>query len=132
MDTKVFEDLHSTLKKSSDEAKASEPLFTRNTKKLQKTLEEYLGKATNAAEVVAQKAKLNFRILDKKEKDLKIDNNLTVQSVVNWMGDLFKDVIDQVNNQGDILAFIVKQLGHVTESDASKEELKKKQDDLEK
>ena len=49
MDTKVFEDLHSTLKKSSDEAKASEPLFTRNTKKLQKTLEEYLGKATNAA-----------------------------------------------------------------------------------
>ena len=130
IENEIFSNLVDTAKNSSDESTTSSPLASDASEKIQDVLRESLGKAANAAEVLAQKVKINFRAV--KNKDHKVSDNPTVASAVNWLADAFKDVIDKINDQGEILSFVLTQLGKMMETDTFKEEQKKKHDDLEK
>ena len=130
IENEIFSNLVDTAKNSSDESTTSLPLASDASEKIQDVLRESLGKAANAAEVLAQKVKINFRAV--KNKDHKVSDNPTVASAVNWLADAFKDVIDKINDQGEILSFVLTQLGKMMETDTFKEEQKKKHDDLEK
>ena len=144
MDTKkistaIFQDLHKTAKESSDQAEASSPLLNRASKRVHDAFVETLGKATNAAETVAQKAKLKFRVFDSDDQ-LKVDkDDLNIPTAVNWLAEVFKDVIEKVNGHGDILSFLLSQLSKVVETvdivkeqNEKHEELVTKCNDLEK
>ena len=55
-----------------------------------------------------------------------------MHSAFNWLVELFRDIIDKINDQGEILAFIVTKLGEILDNHASKDLLKEKHDALEK
>ena len=137
VDTGSFLDLLKQAKKSTDEAFASSPLVTRASKKVQDALKDTLAKTTNAVDIVAQKVKLNFKVLqdydiDTSDLDTKTPPNEAIHVIVNWIVALFKDIIVKVNDQGEILAFTVAKLSEVLDRDANKDDLKQKHDDLEK
>ena len=129
---KPFKDLYDAAKVSSEESIASPSLATRLSKKAQEALLEALGDATKAAKVAAQKAKLNFSYFGQKEndEDLNIDAKTPVRTVVHWLVVGFKDVMEKVNDQGEVIAAIVKKLGDVLDGEMSKEELRQKHDEL--
>ena len=58
----AFQALYKTARDSHEEAVASSPLFSRTSKRVQDAFQDTFGKATNAAEVVAKKAKLKFKV----------------------------------------------------------------------
>ena len=91
-------------------------------------MKKNLEKAAKAAEVIAQKAKIYFKAL--KNTNHKVGKGLSVASAVNWLADVFKDVIDRINEHGELLSVIVTQLGKVKDTDDFKEELSRKHDDL--
>ena len=133
IESALFLDLYNTAKKSSDESTASTSLLSKASKKLQEALQESLGDAAKAAKVAAQKAKLSFKYFEQERSeeadDIKAECK-TVSSTVNWLLSTFKDMIDKINDQGELMAAIVKRLKDVTDSEASNEELKQKHDDL--
>ena len=133
----LFENLLKSAKKSTDEAIASSPLVTRASKKVQDALHEALAKSANAAEIVGQKVKLRFSVFQSHDIDskAKLENespDKALSIAVNWLLEFFRDIIDKINYQGEILAFTVTKLGEVLERDVSKEEMEQKLDDLEK
>ena len=105
IENEIFSNLVDTAKNSSDESTTSSPLASDASEKIQDVLRESLGKAANAAEVLAQKVKINFRAV--MNKDHKVYDNPTVASAVNWLADAFRDVIDKINDQGEILSFVL-------------------------
>ena len=131
---KHVNDLIQIAKKSSEEAIASSSLVTRASKKVQDALQDTLGKTSHAAEVVAQKVKLNFKVFERQDIKTKVDekDGKTLPTTVNWLVELFKDIIDKINDQGEILAFIVTKVGELLDNDSNKEEMKQKQNDVEK
>ena len=133
IESALFLDLYNTAKKSSDESTASTSLLSKASKKLQEALQESLGDAAKAAKVAAQKVKLSFKYFEQERSeeadDIKAECK-TVSSTVNWLLSTFKDMIDKINDQGELMAAIVKRLKDVTDSEASNEELKQKHDDL--
>ena len=124
----AFQALYNRAKESSEESKTSAPISP--PKKVKDILLETLGDAAKAARVASQKAKLNFNYFDQKagEGDLVIDSKTTVTTVVNWLADMLKDVIDKINDQGELMAAIMKKLRE--ESNTSNEELREKHDAL--
>ena len=126
---KPFQDLYDAAKESSEEARGSPSLASRVSRKAQEALQETFGDATKAAKVVAQKAKLGFTFFEN-EVDLKIDNQTPMYAVTNWLVVAFKDVIEKINDHGEVIAAIMKKLSDVLDSETSKEELKQKHDDL--
>ena len=107
----TFQSLYNTAKTSTEEAQASDPMSP--SKKVQEVILDRLGDAAKAARVATQKAKLNFSYFEKKkdEQDITIDGKTTVATVVNWLVEMFKDVIDKINDQGELMAAIMKKLG---------------------
>ena len=130
----TFQALFKTARESHEEALASSPLFNRTSKRVQDAFQDTFGKASNAAEVVAKKAKLTFKVFEKEEENqIDVEKVSSVHSVVNWLSEVFKDIIEKVNEHGDILAFLLAQVSKVDTNDANKveiEELKQKHDDL--
>ena len=112
---KPFQDLYNAAKQSSEESIASPSLANRVSKKAQEALLEALGDATKAAKVAAQKAKLNFTYFAQKEndEDLLIEAKTPIRTVVHWLVVGFKDVMEKVNDQGEVIAAIVQKLGDV-------------------
>ena len=127
-----FKDLYDAAKESSEESLASPSLATRVSKKAQEALLEALGDAAKAAKVAAQKAKLNFSYFGQKQNDeeLTINGKTSVSTVVNWLVVGFKDVLEKINDQGEIIAAVVKKLGDVLDNEVSKEELGQKHNEL--
>ena len=113
---------------SSEESEAGLPITNTASDKFKDVMKKNLEKAANAAEVIAQKAKINFNAV--KNTNHKIGKGLTVASAVNWLADVFKDVIDRINDHGELLSVIVTQLGKVQDTDDFKEEQSRKHDDL--
>ena len=108
----VFLDLYNAAKKSSTDSMNSSSILTRS-KRAGEALNETLGDAANAAKVAAQKAKLSFRHFEQSEEPPKIEANMTVHTVVNWLVGAFNDMLEKINEQGEILGAIVKKLGDV-------------------
>ena len=129
---KPFQDLYNAAKQSSEESIASPSLANRVSKKAQEALLEALGDATKAAKVAAQKAKLSFTYFGQKEdeEDLHIDGKTPLRTVVHWLVVGFKDVMEKINDQGEVIGAIVKKLGDVLDGEISKEELRQKHDEL--
>ena len=115
-----FQKLFIAAKESTDESIASSSIGNQVSKRVQDALLETLGDAAKAAKIAAQKAKLNFKYFEKKQTDtdepLKVDSKVTVSTVVNWLLDLFKDVIDKINDQGELIGAIAKKLGDLTQT----------------
>ena len=132
--TASFQQLYNAAKQSTEESIASSSIGNKASKRVQEALLETLGDAAKAAKVAAQKAKLNFKYFEKKqadnEGDLNIDNKTTVTTVVNWLLDMFKDVIDKINDQGELIGAIAKKLGDFKDSEASNENLRQEHDAL--
>ena len=132
----LFDKLLDTAKKSTVDALASSPLATRASKKLQDALKEALANTSQAVEIVNQKVKLKFNIFQDHDIDEKTkmdkDPEKAKNLAVNWMLDLFRDIIDKINDQGEILAFIVTKLGEILDKDVSTDGTNKKHDDFEK
>ena len=53
-----------------------------------------------------------------------------MSTVFNWLVVGFKDVLEKINDQGEVNAAIVKKLGDVLDSEIPKEELRQKHDEL--
>ena len=49
---------------------------------------------------------------------------------VNWLVIGFKDVLEKINDQGEVIAAIVNKLGDVLDSEIPKEKLRQKYDEL--
>ena len=113
----AFQALYNRAKERSEDSNASAPMSP--SKKVKDILLESLGDAAKAARVASQKAKLNFNYFEQKvgDEDLVIDNKTTITTVVNWLVDMFKDVIDKINDQGDLMSAIMKK---IREDSASK------------
>ena len=104
---------------------SSPTLASITSKKVQETLKETLGDATKAAILLAQKAKLSFRYFEKnKECDGTVEGK-SVNSVVNWLVSTFQDMIEKINDQGELMAAIIKKAG-----EESYEDICKKHDEL--
>ena len=132
MDKKIDDDIFASLvvatRISSEESEAGLPITNTASDKFKDVMKKNLEKAANAAEVIAQKAKINFKAL--KNTNHKVGKGLSVASAVNWLADVFKDVIERINEHGELLSVIVTQLGKVKDTDDFKEELSRKHDDL--
>ena len=105
MDKKIDDDIFASLvdatRISSEESEAGLPITNTDSDKFKDVMKKNLEKAANAAEVIAQKAKINFNAV--KNTNHKIGKGLTVASAVNWLADVFKDVIDRINDHGELL-----------------------------
>ena len=132
LNIKSFDELLELAKKSSDEALDGSSLLTRASKKINDALHVTLAGAGNAADVVAQKIKLNFKAFQKYDYKQKFDDK-SVLAIINWLVELFKDVIKRINDQGEILAFLVAKVSEIVEhKDTNVEELlREKQTELE-
>ena len=132
----AFQALYKTARDSHEEAVTSSPLFSRASKRVHDAFQDTFGKATNAAEVVAKKAKLKFKVFDKEdESQLDVEKVPSVHTVVNWFSEVVKDIIDKVNEHGDILAFLLAQVSKTDTTETRQEDyedLKVKHEELEK
>ena len=128
IDKAAFSTLLSKAKDSTEEAIARGPLVRRASKKVEEALKDTLAKTANAAGVVAQKVKINFKVFQDHDSS-KLDQETpdkALHSAFNWLVELFRDIIDKINDQGEILAFIVTKLGEILDNHASKDLLKEK------
>ena len=128
IDDTIFSDLVETAKSSSEDAEAGSPLTNGASEKFFDALKQNLAKAANAAEAAALKAKMNFRAI--KNDKHKVGANLSVASAVNWLADAFRDVIDRINDHGEILSVVVTQLSKMMETEDFREEQNRKHDIL--
>ena len=132
LNDKNVEDLLNMAKKSTEEAIMESSVMTRASQKVLDSLKDSLTQAGKTKDAVAQKIKLKFKTLETVDvKDIIKDK--TVETTLNWVVSLFQDVITRINDQGEILAFLVEKVSHVLDKkDANVEEiLKQKQAELE-
>ena len=106
VDANSLKELLTLAQDSTKEADAGSNIVTRGGKKIKEALQAALAHSSRAKEVVAQKIKLKFRAFEDVDFKLKKDDP-SVENVINWIVELFKDVITRINDQGEILAFLV-------------------------
>jgi hypothetical protein len=123
--SKHVDDLLAFAKKSHNEALVGSSVATRASQKVMDALHDTLARAENAKEIVAQKIKLKFKLFEDVEHEQKLANK-TVENIISWLAQMFKDVISRINDQGEILAFLVEKVGLIMDrKDTNLEDLLK-------
>ena len=122
VDTESVQELFEIAKKGSEDAKEGSTIMTRG-KRLQEAFRDTLAKANKSVEAVSLRINLKFKALEDLELTKKL-NDKSPENVINWLVHFFKDVIERINDQGEILAFLVEKVSTILDNkDTQAEEL---------
>ena len=133
IEAKAFADLFNTAKKSTEESVASPSIASMASENDLKALQDTFEDTTKAAKVLAQKAKCSFKYFENNPDTEASIESKSVPTVVNWLVHGFHDLIEKLNDQGELIAAIVKKSGKEIHEDFNKKNdaLVKKCSDLE-
>ena len=133
IEAKAFADLFNTAKKSTEESVASPSIASMASENDLKALQDTFEDTTKAAKVLAQKAKCSFKYFENNPDTEASIESKSVPTVVNWLVHGFHDLIEKLNDQGELIAAIVKKSGKEIHEDFNKKSdaLVKKCSDLE-
>jgi hypothetical protein len=114
VDAESVQELFEIAKKSSEDAKEGSTIMTRG-KRLHEAFRDTLAKANKSVEAVSLRINLKFKALEDLELTKKL-NDKSPENVINWLVHFFKDVIERINDQGEILAFLVEKVSMILDN----------------
>ena len=119
IESKSFADLFNTAKMSTEESMTSPTIASMASENDLKALQDTFDDTTKAAKVLGQKAKCSFKYFEKNPlTDASVEGK-NVTTVVNWLVHGFHDLIEKLNDQGELIAAIVKKSGKESNEDFS-------------